>query len=204
MQNDPKYPKYGIFVEAEGELARHLRFLAVAVSDDTTRYFMCDIEVEEMEPATEERKYPLLRGIATDGRRLHIVEPLSASASVIHGMTPGRYHVVSVKGKYVQLAKFAEAPGAFPNWRKVVPEGLPKYETTFECFSLSGRHAGSSSAALAKMLRAFPAPTGINLKYLADLGQDDEWKVGWYGANRAIDFTSGPKRAVIMPMCMDE
>ena len=196
----PAKPVYGQFVEAEGVLADQLRFLALAVSDDSTRYFMCRIEVEEVEPATEERKYPILRGISTDGRRMHIIEPLAPSAVLVCGMSPGGWHVVAKNSKRVQLAKYNEPSGKFPNWSKVVPDGQPEYKTEFTGVSLKGSDLYRHTPDLLRLFRSFPEPTAINLQYLADLGLGRDWKVDWYAPNRAIVFTSGVFKSVIMPM----
>jgi hypothetical protein len=197
-----KFPKYGRFVHAEDSLADQLRFLAVAVSGDETRYFMADIEVEEMEPATD-GKARLLRAIATDGRRMHIVEPLNTAAAEIHGMEPGRWHVVANRVKYVELAKIEYPDGSFPNWRKVVPDAAPKFETEFFGLSLKSSYIMRHTPDLLKLFRSFPEPTVINLKYLEDLGTGKKWKVEWHAPDRAVVFASGECRAIIMPMQAD-
>ena len=195
---EQKYPKYGRFVEAEGELAAQLRFLAKAVSKDGTRVIMQHIEVEEVEPAAGENGFPILRGVSTDGRRMHIVDPLATSAGAVYGMTAGSWHVVSCSAKRVQLARL-EHPEPFPNWKKVVPSGYPVKESEFEGFSLSMTRLGDTSKALTELLRSFPSWTTINLSFLSDLGILP-WKVQWYGADKAVVFVAGCRKAIVMPM----
>jgi hypothetical protein len=202
--------KYSTYVEAEGELAQQLRFLARAVSDDETRFFMNDIEVvlselpDDRPEADKEKNGPLLKAIATDGRRMHIVDPLTPSAVAIHGLEPGRWHVVSGgPACRARVAKFVEAPGAFPNYKKVLPEGPIEYTAEFNGFALIRERIARGSSALLKFFFDFPKPTAINLNYLADLGSDTCWKVEWRDERRAVCFRSGSKLAVIMPMQLE-
>jgi hypothetical protein len=56
---------------------------------------------------------------------------------------------------------------------------------------------------LVKFFREFPDPTAINMNYLNDLDHCLEWKVKWYGGDKAVLFESGIYTAVIMTMRMD-
>ena len=136
---------------------------------------------------------------------MHVVSPLNDSGKQIYDIKDGFYRVLK-QGKNVWLAKCAEAPGEFPNWSKVMPEGQPKFTTTFSGFSLSSRLevlAPSASISLARLIRSFPEPTAINLSYLDSLGQSS-WEVHWYAPNRAVKFVSGNMTGVVMPLSMEE
>jgi hypothetical protein len=61
---------YGTFIEAAGEFSRQTTFLSRAVGKDDSRcprYIL--IEPSDVEPGK-------FRGVATDGTRMHIVDPL--------------------------------------------------------------------------------------------------------------------------------
>lgn len=199
-------PKYGAFADVDGgQLLNELRFLAVAVSDDGTRPVLHGINIEVVSEATEKVPYQILRGVATDGRRLHLVNPLNQSAAPLFGLSPGRWEVISNKPKRVQLARMNNPEGTFPNWEKVFPSEPVKFTTQFRGFALSGRRLSDSSGNLFKLARALPHNDPINLAYLADLGYGDEWTVEWRRERGAILFKNkNVKTALIMPMQGDD
>lgn len=194
--------KYGQFIEAVGTFASELSFLGRAVADDETRYFMTFIHIEpsEVSAATEEGT-PLFRGVATDGRRLHIVDPLSASAAVIYGLECGFWRSLK-NGNHPWIAKLTEDPGTFPNYKKVMPVGEVKHRFKFDQFRLTGKQSfGPKNAlAIAKFIREFPEPTAIDLRFLADLGDFESWEGEWRGPRTAVQFNSKNKTAIVMPL----
>jgi hypothetical protein len=184
--------KYDAFIDAEGDLALQLGFLARALSSNDTRPFMNYIYVET--DGTEDG----LIGVATDGRHLHIVGPLSGFAKSL-GMTSGYWKVLK-NGKNVWAARIDDSQTAgwtYPNWRKVIPTGKEEYITYFNGFDLKDQ--GKSNNELAVFLHGFPDTTVINLKYIHDLGTSLNWEVFWYGSEKPIKFTKDNFTAVIMP-----
>jgi hypothetical protein len=185
---------YETFIEAAGLFAGEIGFLAKALSDDETRPFMQHIHIE-----MSEKKEGAFLGAATDGRRLHIVDPLSCIDGL--GLAPGEWRRLKADRcrRIAWIAKIAEKDaGQFPAWRRVIPTGEPAYTTQFNGLSLDRRRF--DSCGLVKFIREFPEPTVINLTYLADLGTDDEWDVSYRGNTKALVFESGNIKAVIMPM----
>ena len=192
---------FGKFIEAEGALAFQLRFLSKATmeDDDPRRSFMSDIYVEPCEKENE------LLGVTTDGRRLHLVNPLEKCAAEVFGMTPGWWRFFkNSSSKRVWVARIEDSQTNgwnFPNWRRIIPEGTPEYTTTFNGFSSSGERRGY--AELAKFLRDFPEITAINLSYLQDIGIDYEWCVEWYGNNKPLKFIQSNRMVLIQPIQTD-
>jgi hypothetical protein len=195
--------KYSLFIDAVGELADELRFLGRAVSDDKTRYFIQNILVEYIDPEKPEKG---LRGVATDRSRLHIVEPLNSEGPEMLGMTPGQYRYLKTSGKHTWVARIDDESvhefGRFPNWRRVVPDGIPVFTMKYTGVQSSDR--GHNSAALTKFLRAFPEATALNLTYLSDLGTAEQWDVEWTSSDKAIVFKAKTKTAVIMPIFVND
>jgi hypothetical protein len=198
--------KYGTFIESQGGFTQELRFLAKAVSGDETRYFMNHIFIEPSEATLYDNKknVPLFRGVATDGRRLHIVDPISESAGEVFGLVPGFWHVVSNKQSCVQLAHIPDFEGQFPNYRQVIPTSEVLHHSKFSGFTLSGRNVTGGSREIAKLFKGFPELTIANLSYLMDLGMDTTWKVEWRGSKPALVFKSGAKTAIIGTILADD
>ncbi len=194
---------YSNFVELKGNgVGDDLRFVARAVGDDETRPFMRFILVEPVDETPESE----LRAVATDGRRLHMVEIDRRIAGL--GFVPGKWRVVKCAPTVVQLARVADdedsqkSAGNFPNYKKVIPEGPVDKVMAFEGFSRA--EIARSSHTLSKFLRECPDPTAVNLVFLEALGQM-EWTVEWRKGlepyqNRAVVFKSGDRTAVIMPL----
>ena len=196
--------KYGAFIEAQGSFAQEIRFLAKAVSDNEYRYFMKHIFIEPSMLPDEWWKRrgeyePRYCGIATDGRRLHIVDPIPNDREY-SSLCPGFWHVVSNKASCVQIAHVPDFEGQFPNYRQVIPSDDVLHHSEFSGFTLSGQRAGESSREISKFFRSFPEPTPLNLAYLTDLGMDTPWKVEWRGARKVLTFKAGSRTAIIMPM----
>jgi hypothetical protein len=186
--------KYGQFVEAAGEFARQINFLAKAVSDDDsdrlfTKYI--NIEPSEKEPGR-------LLGVSSDGKRLHRVDPLSCPNDI--GVQEGAWHVLrSGEGK-PWIVELKGDVGTFPNWKNVIPKDKPVFEGAFKGIPVDNRNMdGYVLGGLVDLFRSFPEPTLLNLNYLYDLGTDDEWDIEWHNKNKALVFYSGVMTAVIMP-----
>lgn len=190
--------KYSAFIEAEGISASQLDFLAKAVSNDLTRYFMNYIHVEPSD------KGEGLLGVATDGRRLHVVDPLPEALVDVFGLTPGYWKVLKNNSKNMWIARLDDSQTdvwVFPNWRKVIPMEKAVHENTFEGFDLSKDH--HNSVKLTIFLRDLPEATAIDLNFLHSLGTNHMWRVEWRGPQKALKLTAGNCMAVLMPMVSD-
>jgi hypothetical protein len=84
---------YNAFVDARDTLAFQLGFLARAVSNDETRLFMTYLHVEPSDKGNG------LLGVATNGQRLHLVDPLDQADA--WGVTPGFWRVLKTSPKQV-------------------------------------------------------------------------------------------------------
>jgi hypothetical protein len=148
---------FGKFIDASGSLAFELSFLARAVSDDLTHYVMNQIYVEPSEIKG-------LKGVATDGRRLHIVDPFDGLAGIL-GLSPGYWKVIKNSKRTVWITRLDDSETTkwdFPNYRAVIPEGEAVYKTTFEGFSFGNQK--SNYPGLIEFIRNFPDATAINLE----------------------------------------
>jgi hypothetical protein len=183
---------YGTFVEAFGEFSREITFLSRAVGKDDTRYFMSHIHIEpsDVEPGK-------FRGVATDGRRLHIVDPLSCPEGI--GVEAGDWRPLKNGGRYSWIAQKTNC-GKYPDYRSVIPKDEPLF--TFELPGLPRGDLMGNMPYLVKFFREFPEPTAINMNYLNSLDHCLAWKAKWYGSNKAVLFESNSYTAVIMAMDM--
>jgi hypothetical protein len=187
---------YGTFIEALGNLSQQITFLSKAVCKDDSRYFMCHILIEpsDVEPGK-------FRGVSTDGKRLHIVDPLSCPDNI--GLEPGNWRPLKKGGQCAWMAQIKHDIGRFPDYRKVIPKGEPLF--TFELPGLPrGDNLSGNMTFLVKLFREFPEPTAINMNYLNALDPFIQWHVKWYGNDKAVLFESYKYSAVIMPMHMDD
>jgi hypothetical protein len=185
---------YGTFIEAQGEFSRQITFLSRAVCKDETRFFMCHILIEP-----SDIKPGKFRGVGTDGKRLHIVDPLSCPDGL--GLEAGNWRPLRMGSKYSWMAQIKNNRGIFPNYRKVVPQGEPSF-----AFDLPGLPRGDcqdNMPYLVNFFREFPEPTVINMNYLNALDHDRAWSVKWYGGDKPVLFESADHTAVIMPIRMN-
>jgi hypothetical protein len=186
---------HGTFIEAFGEFSRQITFLSRAVCKDDSRYFMRHILIEpsDVEPGK-------LRGVSTDAKRLHIVDPLSAPDNI--GLEAGNWRPLKRGGECSWIAQIKEGAGRFPDYRNAIPQKEPLFE-----FDLPGLPRGDNACGnmpyLVKFFREFPDPTEINMNYINDLDCFSAWKVKWHGGNKAVLFESDGYTAVIMPMNME-
>jgi hypothetical protein len=184
---------YGTFVEALGEFSRQTTFLSRAVGKDDARDFARHILIEpsDVEPGK-------LRGVATDGRRLHIVDPLACPGDI--GLEAGSWRPLKTGGGYSWMAQIKSDVGIFPDYRRVIPKDEPLF--TFELSGLPRGDLMGSMPYLVKFFREFPEPTAINMNCLNDLDHDFVWRVKWYGSDKAVLFEGESRAAVIMPIHM--
>jgi hypothetical protein len=182
---------YGTFVEAAGEFSRQITFLSRAVCRDEGCYFLRYIMVEPSD--TEPGK---LRGVATDGKRLHLVDPLSCPDGI--GFEAGKWKPLKMGGRTSWIAQIKSDEGRFPDYRKIIPKDEPLF--TFELPGLPRGDVQSNMPYLVKFFREFPEPTAINMNYINSLDHYLDWKIKWYGSNKPVLFESDGYSAVIMPM----
>jgi hypothetical protein len=193
---------YGNFVEAFGEFSREITFLSRAVrrADGDERYDkhykMSCILIEQSDEG--EGKF---RGVSTDGKRLHIVDPLSCPDGI--GLEAGSWRPLKRGGECSWIARIRDDTREFPNYRSVIPHGEPLF--TFELPGLPrGGDPGGNMPYLVRFFREFPEPTAINMNYINALDHFRPWTVKWYGVNKAVLFESGIYTALIMPLHMEE
>jgi hypothetical protein len=189
--------KHGTFVEAFGQFSRQIAFLSKAIGHDDLRPMLHHILIEVSE---EDGTF---RGVTADGRRLHILDPLSCPQDI--GIEAGMWRFLRNTPKTSWIAKIipnAEVAISFPNYKKVIPAGTPNFETNY-LTDFGGNLKGETLTAAVKFINTFPAPTVINPSYLADLGKE-YWRVSWYEQNKAVMFRSGSYKAVIMPLKFDD
>ena len=190
------FTHYNAFIDCVGNLACELSFLSKATEANSMHPYMSEIKVEASESGEGE-----LRGLTTDGKRLHMVDPIDKSAKDF-GLSPGYWHIFKKTERLIWAARICDEQTKdwnFFNIQRVMPSTEPEYRTEFLGFCLkyySKRNFGD----LAKFLHDFPEVTAINLEYLHDLGMNTTWKVEWYGAHKALKFSAGNRMALIMPM----
>jgi hypothetical protein len=186
---------HGTFIEAFGQFSKEITFLSRAVCKDDDRYFMRHILIESSD--NEPGKF---RGVSTDGKRLHIVDPLSCPAGI--GLEAGSWRPLKRGGECSWIAQIKEDRGTFPNYRSVIPRNVPLF--TFELPGIPrGDDLLGNMPFLVKFFREFPEPTVFNMNYINALDHYRAWKVKWYGSNNAVLFESNSYSVVIMPMRME-
>jgi hypothetical protein len=186
---------HGTFVEAFGQLRNQINFLSKAISDEDQRVY--NFRYIIIEPSTkEEGKF---RAITSDGRRIHIVEPLACTDD--NGIEPGLWRFLRITPKTAWITKMIPQKHdlATPNFDKVIPTAKPEFETTFNSDYIYNKLSGKVLCHAVELVNGFPEPTAIKPDYLLDLGSEF-WKVLWYGNNKSVVFESANYKAVIMPM----
>jgi hypothetical protein len=188
---------YGTFIEAFGQFSRQIEFLSKAIGHDETRPMFHHILIEPSE--ANEGKF---RAIASDGRRLHMIDPLVCPDHI--GLEAGLWRFLrsTPKGAWIAKTITDKEAFAFPNYKRVIPTDPPGYQTDYHSGFLPGSLRGDALVYAVKFINAFPVPTVINPAYLTDLG-NETWKVSWYEANKTVVFESGSYKAVIMPMRLE-
>jgi hypothetical protein len=184
---------HGTFIEAFGEFSRQITFLSRAVCKDDSRYYMCHILIEPSDVETGK-----FRGVATDGKRLHIVDPLECPDSV--GLEAGNWKPLKMGGQCSWIAQIKSDVGVFPDYRKIIPKDNPVF--TCELQLPRGDNLSGHMVSLVKFFREFPEPTAINMNYLNALDPYNVWQVKWYDGDKPVLFETYRRSAVIMPMHM--
>jgi hypothetical protein len=191
--------RYETFIEAGGLFASEIYFLSRALGPWGSYRGQveptCCIHVEVSENG--------LAGVATDRRRMHVVDPLHVNVFGGADFGPGAWRALGGEGEFAWIAKVAdENTELFVPWKKIIPEGTPEYTREFAGYSPEWEEEGDTVGAeeLTRLIREFPEETAIQLRYLADLGRMDRWTVEWRRNNRAVVFESGNRKAVIMPL----
>jgi|GEM_PF-2084711 len=200
---------YGIFAEAFGRFADELYFLSRALGHDETRPMLHHLVIEPSEKNEGE-----FRGLASDGYRLHIVDPLSCPNDA--GIDCGRWRFLGVSPKPKlklkrELPKLPKQGAAFmakitlcdippfPDYGKKIPSDRPLYETAFQFNLTKGMmrmdRVGQAVTRAAAFTSSFPEPTTIKPRYIIDLGTEN-WHVSWYGQTGAVVFESDNRKAV--------
>lgn len=194
-----KSKKFDGFIEVDSYYAKELTFLAKAVCTNDWRQYMQYLHVEPSDaPDDRADKTPArLRGVTTDGRRLHIVDPLPDALVAVHGMKVGDYRVLK-SGKVCQLARYEDGTTEeFVKYRHAIPDSPVTHSAQFSGIDLK---AGRGFPELLSMFRNFPEPTACNFNFLADLGFGEAWDVEWRGTQKALVFKYKNRTALIMPM----
>ena len=169
------------------------KFLANAISKDENRYFMTFVFCE--------KEGDHLVMVATDGRRMHLLRPANEE---YFGIKEGTYNVLSNTAKEIIFAHVDESlkkgdygfieHGEFPHWKKVMPTG--EIRDTIEGISF----CKLDLRCIVSFSRKLKEKESINPCYLYELGSYN-WDVKFFeGELKAVEFTSGNKQAVIMPM----
>ena len=198
--------KYEKCIKAVGLLGSQLKFLAKAVSSDRNRPAL--LRYIYIEPSKEGSGQ--LSGYATDGMRLHVIDPIKKSWVNAFGLTTGYWKPIQNYGKEsdeIMIARINDSDVNFYtilDWRKPISKEVPEFITGFNGFSINGLLHGDQS--LASFYRIFPKTTDFNFKYLLDLGTETRWVIKWYGPEKAVQFIEydGNRMAVIMPINIDK
>ena len=192
---------------AKSAVGGDIAFVARAVSDDETRYFMNVVQIEASSESVSigDFKTPTLDIVATDGRRLHIVRMDKESAAKL-GIEPGKW-TFEVKGGEIRCSRLDEKSeadmGQFPQWAKVVPKDKPVATAQYEGYPTKRNKKMAYSRAILDFLYSLPEQTVINFAHLDDLGTDTGYGVSFYAPNKAICFRVKNRLAVVMPMTKD-
>ena len=192
---------YDAFIDVQVGARNDIGFFAKAVSKNSpirATHYIC----------IERGKAGQLIGIAIDGVRAHIVDPLPD----VYDMSPGLWRVLKSDKKDTWIARLSNTDAEDVRYpekilENIMPKDKPLHESYFNGFNF--KQSNFEHAALLSLFRGFPTATVINMKYLADLGcishcldpdPANSWGVLWYGANKPVVFLWGAYTAVIMPM----
>jgi len=198
--------QYGKFIEVTGEDTKELLFLARAIFKGSNEGDVGYVKVALKYIYLQKGEYEGdLTGVASDGHRLHLTS-LSSELVVRLGLHEGYWRVLKNKEKrkkkVIWLINIDEPENGrvFPDFKKVIPSGEPKYKTTFETLDFSNQ--GSYYTKLAVFLHDLPDVTAMNIDYLLDFGSGS-WEVSWYEQSKAIKFTNGDRLCLVMPRQID-
>jgi hypothetical protein len=185
---------YGTFIDARGVDSYDLGFLAKAIGCNPFRPQIHYIYIEQ--------DGEILRGIATDAMRMHIVRSLPTHL----GLTPGYWAVLRALRGCIWLAKLESTEGlTFPD-HKAILAGYTEAKCTTKIIlsPMTSYSASNNNTAIAILHRTFPRGTIFNLDNIYDITHgipaEDTWEVMYYGKNRAIVFAGHNRTAIIMPI----
>ena len=177
---------YGKFIEIKKEDAAKFMFVGKAISDDLMRYFL------NYGYCVENKL------IATDGRRLHILE---LGDNPYEFKDKAFYRILKMNTKTVWIVEITSEIGVFPDYKRVMPEGDHK-KIRFEM--RSGTYGIGNYINIAKLIREIPEEHAINFAFLEDLMKNVDWEVhifeGIKESAKGIEFVYKDLTAIIMPM----
>jgi hypothetical protein len=194
---------YGTFIEAEKELGKQLAFVSKVFVNDPAIPFYTNILIEKSEFNENDFK-----AVATDGRRLHIVDPLSCPSKI--GIKEGQWRFLQIvpepdcrdpiipHGCRTWIAHIPKPLSSFVNYKKALPTAKPNFQQEFE-LGFTGKFEGGELARAICFANSFPDTTVIDLDFLLDLG-NGFWTVSWFKNDRAVIFEKQNYKAVIMPL----
>jgi hypothetical protein len=158
----------------------NIRFLAEAVSTDTTRPFINVLHVEV------DSGNKILT--ATDGRRLHQLTIPIEELEIEEG-----YYTVIKKAGIITLTETGQVQ--FPNWRRVIPENTVNL---YEKMPIDKKRMEHTAYMLNRL------DIMISIDYLSSLdGFIWNCRQDIGGRRKAVIFESGERKAIIVPLCPD-
>jgi hypothetical protein len=173
---------YNGYFELTGQTGIMFRFLLSALDPKDWRTFAKHIKIDASEKG--------LTAVATDGRRMHIIE-IEQSRADVYGLTEGFYVPVKNTKKMCAFARIADQPEeSYPNWKSAIPEEKPEKETQFYTNGLE----------YMRSIRRLPEWVYLNPQYVADLSVSDLWTCFVYGKHKPVGFFAGNARAYIQTM----
>lgn len=181
--------KYGKFIEIKGLRVGDINFIAKAQSDDETRYFMNFIYCEDS------------KLIATDGRRLHMME-LSEGEMEFHGFKPDTFYRFLKGTKTVcWLAEIDNSVEnmVFPNYKRVIPDKEDTVKTKF----VNKSNKLFLYENLKNISKSLPDDAGLDIRYLFDLPKDRIFTVYVKKDIRAMALECDSLTAIVMPRSID-
>jgi hypothetical protein len=188
--------KYGTFIKVYGDLGRELHFLFKAVPEYNDIYSLCYILIEPSDEETGKFK-----GVATDNKRMHIVDPLSAGTDT--GLEPGAWEVLRAAPDETWIVRDQSRDASeFPDCRKAIPAGEPVYTAVFKGLPRSRENSVQKNLGISfvDFIRGFPEPVAIQFRFLKSLTKYLAWHVEYRGDKIPLVFKSGNMAAVIGQM----
>jgi len=179
-----KIEEDGTNIEIKGSAVKELSFVASAIPTDETRYYMNVALFED----------DML--IGTDGHRLHTAKFEGLSDL---GFENKKTYRCLKKTKSVIWFAECNTESTFPNWRRVIPDNVPK--KTFSYVSVN-RAKDEYFIQVARLIRNLHQENALNINYLNDLPVGYTWDVTMYGKGKPFRLDSGGLMALIMPMNM--
>ena len=135
-----------------------------------------------------------LKGVCTDGCRLHILNKINEHYDLIK--EPGFYKVESNKKNTIELLK-VELEDNFPCYNKVIPD-----KDGNEVFEWNTKldYRDTISNITLKLFFKFPEYTVLNLDFIKDMIYGINWTVHWYDSQSLVKFFAEDQLSIIMPI----